>query len=148
MQTAGTPVSQSCDGGSVIIGNADATCDEGGMGLFQLDAGTQEETVAKYGADVVELEGNIDHGIDHVLDDLAKCNVASGTDTAALTAWLNGATHGTPDYDRWFTCVARYYNGCLAEKGCDEAKRAGQYKDATEALAREFGLTYWTPKEK
>jgi hypothetical protein len=143
MQSPGTPRSRSCDGGSVTIGNADASCDDGGMGLFQLDAGTQAETVAKYGADVVELEGNIDHAIDHVLDDVERCEL--GTDTIA---WLNGARHGTADYDRWFTCIAREYNGCRSENGCDEAKRASQYKSATESIATEFGLTYWTPKTK
>ena len=144
-QTTGTPSSRSCNGGSVVIGNADATCDDGGMGLFQLDAGKQADTVAKYGADVVELEGNIDHGIQHVLDDVVACKL--GTDDASAATWLNAATHGTPEYDRFFTCIARQYNGCRAENGCNEAKRAEQYKAATEAIAKEFGLTYWTPKE-
>lgn len=144
MQSADTPVSQSCHGGSVVIGNADASCDDGGMGLFQLDAGKQADTVAKYGADVVELDGNIDDGIEHILDDVIACG--HGPDVTAAATWLNGALHGTADYDAWFTCVARNYNGCRSEKGCDEAKRAGQYKDATESVAKEFGLTYWTPK--
>ncbi|MFO0739994.1 MAG: hypothetical protein U0270_29115 [Labilithrix sp.] len=146
MQSAGIPSSASCHGGSVVIGNADATCDDGGMGLFQLDAGTQADTVAKYGADVVELDGNIDHGIEHVLGDVIACGL--GADVAAAAIWLNAAVHGTADYDRFFTCVARQYNGCKSENGCDEAKRAGQYRSATESIAREFGLTYWTPKEK
>lgn len=146
MQSADIPASLSCRGGSVVIGNADATCDDGGMGLFQLDAGKQADTIAKYGADVVELEGNIDHGIQHVLDDVVACKL--GTDDATAATWLNAATHGTPEYDRFFTCVARQYNGCKSENGCDEAKRADQYKAAAESVAREFGLTYWTPKKE
>jgi hypothetical protein len=130
----------------VVIGNADASCDDGGMGLFQLDAGKQADTIAKYGAGVVELDGNIDDGLAHLLDDVAACGLA--TDAASAVTWMNGALHGTADYDTWFTCVARQYNGCRSERGCDEAKRAGQYKDATESVAREFGLTYWTPKTK
>jgi hypothetical protein len=146
MQSAGTPASASCHGGSVVIGNADVTCDDGGMGLFQLDAGKQADTIAKYGADVVEVDGNIDHAFDHVLADVIACGVA--TDAASAVTWMNGALHGNADYDRWFTCVARQYNGCRSEKGCDEAKRADQYEQATETVAREFGLTYWTPKTK
>lgn len=144
LQSADTPRSASCRGGSVLIGNADATCDDGGMGLFQLDAGRQADTVATYGADVVELDGNVDHAIAHVLADVVACDLAS--DRATALTWLNGARQGTADYDRWFTCVARQYNGCRAERGCDEAKRADQYRSATESVAREFGLTYWTPK--
>lgn len=146
MQSAGTPASASCHGGSVVIGNADASCDDGGMGLFQLDAGKQADTVAKYGADVVELNGNIDHAIEHILDDVIACG--HGPDVTGAAEWLDGAVHGSADYDAWFTCVARYYNGCRSERGCDEAKRADQYRSATEAVAREFGLTYWTPKTK
>ena len=145
-QSADTPASTSCRGGSVVVGNADATCDDGGLGLFQLDAGKQTDTIAKYGADVVELEGNIDHAIDHVLADVIACGL--GADAAAAATWFNAAVHGSPEYERWFTCVAREYNGCRAEKGCDEDKRAGQYRTSTENVAREFGLTYWTPKTK
>jgi hypothetical protein len=149
-QNADTPKSQSCKGHSVTIGNADGTCSQGGMGVFQIDAGTQEQTVAKYGSKVVEVEGNTELAIDHVLNDLWNCSDTpdfgkdENTAKQKAIAWMNGVKRGTADYDKWFQCVAKHYNGCVAP-GCAQNTRANQYKTDTEALVSEFGVGYWTP---
>ncbi len=146
-QSAGTPRSRSCNGGSVIVGNADPTCDDGGLGLFQIDNGTQEETIAAYGERVLELDGNTDIGIDKILGALWSCPDTPnfGADRATAyenaAAWMNGAHPGTHDYAVYFTCIAKDYNGCVGS--CNTAARAAQYQSDTDALVSEFGAAYW-----
>jgi hypothetical protein len=146
-QTPGTPRSTSCRGGSVTVGNADGTCDQGGLGLFQIDRGTQEDTVRAYGARVVELDGNVDIGIDYILDAMWQCdltpNFGSERNAAYQKAaqWMNGVRRGSNDYATYFTCIARHYNGCVGS--CNTAARAAQYRGDTDSLVSEFGDAYW-----
>src|SRR5688572_23649100 len=62
------PNSPSCGGGPVIAGAADGPCSDqqGGLGMFQFDAGTYAQTIARDGEDVLLLEGNIAQGLEFV----------------------------------------------------------------------------------
>src|SRR5205823_1287616 len=61
------PSSPDCGGGPVIAGAADGPCSaqQGGLGMFQFDAGTFSDTIAKYGDDVVTVPGQTSHAIDY-----------------------------------------------------------------------------------
>lgn len=143
-QDPATPPSHSCQGRSVTIGNFDPNCGQGGLGVFQIDAGTQQDTIRVYGARVLELSGNTEIAIDHVINDLKACKYTPHfySDWEAIV-WLNSATRGTDKYEDWFQCLARHYNGCKEENGCNQANRAGEYRADTEALVREFGAGFW-----
>lgn len=144
MQDPAIPRSRSCGGRSVTVGNFDPGCGQGGLGVFQIDAGTQQDTVRVHGARVVELAGNTEIAIDHVINDLKACKYLPKlySDWDAIV-WLNGVKRGTAEYESWFQCVARHYNGCREENGCNQARRANEYKVDTEALIRELGADYW-----
>lgn len=151
-QAPSLPKSKSCKGGSVTIGNADGTCEAGGLGLFQIDRGSQQDTVAVYGPRVLEVEGNTEIGIDYILDSQINCIEPDGPPSFGpdpeqwrrkATDWINGIKRGTANYNTFFTCVARYYNGCLERDGCDTAARAAEYRQNTEALITEFGEAYF-----
>jgi hypothetical protein len=153
-QTPGTPSSQSCGGDSVLVGNSDPSCDEGGLGLFQIDKGTQEQTIATVGTKVLELDGNIDLGITNIIEAVWHCQdtPAFGNDAATaypqVITWMNGARQGTTDYDTYMGCIAQLYNGCgkgctLSTCNCDYNERKGQYRNDTDALVSEFGDAYW-----
>jgi hypothetical protein len=60
------PSSPDCGGGPVIAGAADGPCsaEQGGLGMFQFDAGTFADTLAKYGGDVLTVAGQTTHAID------------------------------------------------------------------------------------
>jgi hypothetical protein len=140
-QSAGTPLSPSCGGGSVLVGNADSSCDHGGLGLFQIDYGTQKQTIAHYGKRVLALEGNIDIGIDHILNDLWVCSLTPswGSDAtvahAKAIAWLNAAKRGTAAYNTFFMCMSRHYNGAGTQAQAD------YYKAKTEEMFQKYGNT-------
>ncbi|MDQ3366583.1 MAG: hypothetical protein M3680_14260 [Myxococcota bacterium] len=138
-QSSGTPTSASCRGGSVLVGNADPSCDQGGLGLFQLDAGTQRQTIARYGRRVLEIEGNIDLGITHILEDLWRCSLTpswgSDRDLALARArtWLNNATRGSAAYGTFFMCMSRHYNGAGTQA------QANYYRERTEEVFARYG---------
>jgi hypothetical protein len=138
-QSAGTPVSPSCGGGSVLVGNADSSCDQGGLGLFQIDYGTQKQTIAHYGASVLSLNGNIGFGIDHILEDVRVCSLTPsfGSDHAVAIqrakTWLNGVRRGSSDYATFFTCMSRHYNGAGTQA------QANYYRNKTEEVFTKYG---------
>jgi hypothetical protein len=140
-QSAGTPTSPSCGGGSVLVGNADSSCDQGGLGLFQIDYGTQEQTIAHYGARVLALDGNIDIGIDHILNDLWICSLTPSWGSNATVAhakaiaWLNAAKRGTAAYNTFFMCMSRHYNGAGTQAEAD------YYKAKTEDVFAHYATT-------
>src|SRR4249920_1385256 len=51
------PASPSCGGGPIIAGSADGPCAamQGGLGMFQFDAGTYADTVNTYGPDILTI---------------------------------------------------------------------------------------------
>lgn len=145
LQDPGTPRSRSCEGRSVTVGNFDPGCSQGGLGAFQIDAGTQQDTIRTYGARVLELSGNTQIAIDHVINDLKACKyLPKFYSSWEATVWLNNAKRGTAAYESWFQCLARHYNGCKEENGCNQASRANEYKVDTEALVRELGAGFWS----
>jgi len=69
------PASPSC-GGPIIAGSADGPCAamQGGLGMFQFDAGTWADTLATYGDAILTEEGNtaqaVSFGVDKVMLDI------------------------------------------------------------------------------
>ena len=61
------PPSPDCGGGPVIAGSADGPCSirEGGLGMFQFDAGTFDDTLGRYGNHVLTVDGQIGAAIDY-----------------------------------------------------------------------------------
>ncbi|MBM4290788.1 MAG: hypothetical protein FJ138_04575, partial [Deltaproteobacteria bacterium] len=107
------PASQSCGGGPVVAGSGDGSCahKQGGLGLFQLDAGTYSQTIAREGHAVLTLDGNIDAGLDFILRMIRDERGLSSN--AAAVEWLNGARVGNARYSEWITLVVERYNGCV-----------------------------------
>lgn len=138
-QSVGTPTSPSCGGGSVLVGNADPSCDQGGLGLFQIDYGTQKQTIAHYGAKVLALNGNVEIGIEHILNDLRLCSLTPsfGSDATVARqkaiAWLNNATRGSAAYNTFMMCMSRHYNGAGTQA------QANYYRTKTEEVFNKYG---------
>src|SRR6478609_5725095 len=51
------PASPSCNGGPIIAGAADGPCSamQGGLGMFQFDAGTYTDTINTYGQSILTI---------------------------------------------------------------------------------------------
>lgn len=138
------PHSDYC-GGPVIAGSGDGPCslEQGGLGMYQLDAGTYTDTLATYGNDVVELHGQIDKGVGVIVQKVWHCpNTPHFNNEGEVVAWLNGATPGTGDYEVFLSAMAYCYNGCQPGWSCYEPMRAN-YRAGVQGLLDAFGQDYW-----
>ncbi len=141
------PSSFSC-GDAVLAGSGDGPCNirQGGLGMYQLDSGTHAQTIAQHGERVLELDGNIDIGIDFILHKVEICQntpVFGARDD--VIAWVNGAVPGTSDFDEFHRAMASCYNGCSVAV-CGRAlhdQRFTQYRDSTWRMLDEMGDAFW-----
>lgn len=143
------PHADSC-GGAVLAGSGDGPCNirQGGLGMFQLDAGTHGQTVATYGAHVVELDGNIDAGIEIIIHKVEICpNTPVFANRDEVIAWINGAIPGTAEFDVFHHAMASCYNGCTIDV-CGVAlhnERMRGYRDSSLSMLEEMGVAFWFP---
>ncbi len=140
------PGSPDCGGGPVIAGSGDGPCadQQGGLGMFQFDAGTYADTLNAYGADVLTVAGNTSHAIDYVVHmvKISSYTTNAETDAKAL-AWVAGFDVGDGALrDQWIKTVTHYYNGCKPAYAC-WAQRYAHYDDSLQTVIDETGLPFW-----
>ncbi|MCX5748134.1 MAG: hypothetical protein NT062_37215 [Proteobacteria bacterium] len=139
------PASPSCGGAPIIAGSADGPCslEQGGLGMFQFDAGTYAQTVAAYGDDVLTVEGNTALAVNFVVGK-AKLDIAGVTDWRSAMAWMNAVplTSGAPELDAWAQLLACRYNGCCSTSATCTS-RANGYRDNALAVYGEMGAAFW-----
>ena len=147
------PSSPDCGGGPVIAGSADGPCSaqQGGLGMFQFDAGTFSQTLARYGNDVLTIDGQIRNAIDYSTN-MVKISVYTTnaeTDDKAR-AWLNNYDPNNATLrNQWISTVVRYYNGCQPGWSC-WGPRYQTYSDGYFAAINDpGGLGFWgTPARR
>lgn len=139
------PNSPSCEGGPVIAGAADGPCsaEQGGLGMYQFDAGTYADTLARDGEDILLLEGNIAKAVDFVLTRVTEEIDGAGSWESAI-AWLNSIPMeaGTPLMEAWASMIVCRYNGCCSDAAVCLERRAN-YRDNAIDLYSEYGPEFW-----
>lgn len=138
------PHSNYC-GGPVIAGSGDGPCShkQGGLGMYQLDAGTYSQTLASYGSDIVEIDAQIDAGVDIIISKVWHCpNTPHYDNEAAVIAWLNAAKPGTAKYETFLSAMAYCYNGTPPSSSNFQNMRAN-YRAGVTKLVDAFGDAYW-----
>lgn len=144
------PASPSCDGAPVIAGGADGACAAraGGLGMFQLDAGSHAATVAAHGDAILTVEGNTAQAVAFVVAKVMR-DVPGVDDWHAAVAWLNAVplVAGEPRTEAWARLLACRYNGCCARTPACGAK-ARRYRDAAIALHADLGPTFWRTADR
>lgn len=139
------PASPSCGGGPVIAGSGDGACSiqQGGLGMFQFDAGTYSQTLALYGSDVLTLEGNIAQAVEFVAEKVNQ-DVAGINTRAEALAWINAIpmVKGDPITEKWASILACRYNGCCSTSTTCTTRRA-KYRDNAIDIYNEFGAAFW-----
>ncbi|MDB4958425.1 MAG: hypothetical protein JWO36_5994 [Myxococcales bacterium] len=144
------PASSSCNGGPVIAGSADGPCSlqQGGLGMFQFDAGTYAQTVAAYGPDILTVSGNTAQAVWFV-NDKVILDINGVKDWLAANDWLDGIVMqaGTPRLERWATLMACRYNGCCATSTLCTT-RANGYRDNALASFTDMGAAFWKTSDR
>lgn len=141
------PGSVDCGGGPVLAGGGDGPCSimEGGLGMFQFDGGTFDETINRDGDGVLLLSGNVTRAVDFVVDMvMGSVYVDADTSTpAAAKAWMNTVVVDGAGWDAWIQTVTHYYNGCTPS-GCGVYdQRFQHYSDSGADVYFEMGADFW-----
>lgn len=142
------PPSDDCDGGPVIAGAGDGPCDEqrGGLGMFQFDAGTYADTLAREGMRILSTDGNIEAAVDFVLAMVQRSDYVPGIfDEQDAIAWLNRVRPYDGDYTIWLQTVVRYYNGCVPGRCGAYDEKVEHYDAHLRARYEELGHEFWYP---
>jgi len=154
--------SSACGGGRILAGGHDGTCDQGGLGMFQFDNGSQSQTRNHWlytgmwptgnrrKHDVADLGGNIRASIDFVL---FKAWYSSYTpyfpSQQSMYDWVNSIRPipGDPDFEHWLGFLAYNYNGQpLYSQGWYNVKT--KYRNATVSIYNNLGgFDFWYADE-
>lgn len=144
------PASPSCGGDPVIAGGADGPCSaqQGGLGMFQFDAGTYADTIATYGDQILTLDGNTRQAVAFVIDKVEQ-DVDGAGDWLSAAEWINSVPMDAkdPKMKQWAGILACRYNGCCsASSTC--TTRANGYRDNAIAVYQEMGAAFWKTSDR
>jgi hypothetical protein len=141
------PASPDCGGGPVIAGASDGPCSiqQGGLGMFQFDAGTFNDTLATYGNSVLTIDGQIGHAINYVTNMVKISAYTTNAETdAKARAWINNFDPGNATLrDQWIKTVLRYYNGCQPQWSCWQPRYKTYSDGFFAALNDPGGAGFW-----
>jgi len=131
----------------VIAGAGDGPCNllQGGLGIFQFDGGTFDQTLARDGVEILTIEGNVAHVIPFVTNMVIRSMFIDGVDTEVQALdWMNQVPiqPGDARYEAWISTVTRYYNGCSPTSSCWMTRR-GHYETNTREIDAEMGAAFW-----
>ena len=139
------PASPTCDGGPVIAGAGDGPCrlKQGGLGMFQFDGGTFDQTLRRDGTAILTIEGNVDRAVDFVVDKVIQDIPGISTSAEAL-AWMNSIAMDTSTtrMQQWGSLMACRYNGCCNSSATCRTRRAGYMNNAVKAY-KGAGAAFW-----
>jgi len=139
------PPSVDCGGGPVVAGAGDGPCAlmEGGLGMFQFDGGTFDETIARDGDGVLLLSGNVTRAVDFVVNMVMGSVYVDVSTAEEAKAWMNTVTVDGAGWDAWIQTVTHYYNGCTPS-GCGVYEQRYQhYSDNGADVFFEQGEDFW-----
>lgn len=144
------PASSSCGGGPIIAGSADGPCadQQGGLGMFQFDAGTYAQTVSTYGPTILTVEGNTAQAVEFVIERMQQ-SIAGVDDWMGATGWINEVpmVAGDPLTEQWADFLACRYNGCCSGSSLCNSRAAG-YRDNAIDIYNEMGPAFWATADR
>jgi hypothetical protein len=141
------PYSADC-GGPVVAGAGDGPCADrqGGLGMFQFDAGTYDMTLAREGDRVLSIAGNVAAAVDFVIAMVIRSVYISGVDTREQAiAWINDVRIDNGQWDAWVRTTTHYYNGCTPSASCFPSRYA-RYRDHMIDIYNEMGASFWVTR--
>lgn len=139
------PVSPDCNDGPVVAGAGDGPCEDrqGGLGMFQFDAGNYDDTLKREGDRILTIDGNVAAAVDFVVAMLIRSTDIDGVeDEAEAIAWSNDVRPDNERWDPWISTVTRYYNGCAPDASCWTSRYA-LYEGRTRGVFDELGAKFW-----
>lgn len=143
------PASPSCNGGPIIAGAADGPCSamQGGLGMFQFDAGTYADTLSTYGDSVLTIEGNTAQAVNFVV--VRAIQDKHATDWLTAVDWMNKVKMdiSTMSMMEWASFIVCRYNGCCSTSATCTS-RANGYRDNAITAFEEMGAEFWDTSQR
>lgn len=143
------PASPSCNGGPIIAGAADGPCSamQGGLGMFQFDAGTYADTLSTYGDSVLTIEGNTAQAVNFVV--VRAIQDKHATDWLTAVDWMNKVKMdiSTTSMMEWASFIVCRYNGCCSTSATCTS-RANGYRDNAITAFEEMGAEFWDTSQR
>jgi hypothetical protein len=140
------PASPSCNGGPIIAGAADGPCSDmqGGLGMFQFDAGTYAQTLSTYGPSILTIEGNTAQAVSFV-EERVEQSIMGIDDWLAAVGWMNAVPMSAtdPKMQDWADFIVCRYNGCCTLTNATCQSRAAGYRDNAIKAFEEMGADFW-----
>lgn len=140
------PNSVDCGGGPTVAGAGDGPCHlrEGGIGMFQFDAGTFDDTLRREGNRILTIAGNTQAAVDFVVRMVIdSVYIAGVSNRAEAIAWMNGVRVDNDRFHPWIQTVTHYYNGCRPSYSC-YSQRYAHYRDNAVGVWNEMGgASFW-----
>jgi len=130
----------------VIAGSADGPCadEQGGLGMFQFDAGTYAETLAREGEGILSVAGNVAAAVSFVVRMVKRSRYIDGVDTdEEALAWMNEVRTTNELFRPWIQTVTHYYNGCVPGSCSVYESRYMSYQENCERMLEELGDVFW-----
>ena len=144
------PNSPSCSNMPILAGGADGPCSamQGGLGMFQFDAGTYTDTVNTYGDSVLTVEGNSAFAVSFVIDKV-QLDVQGADNWLTAADWINDVPMSASDpvMNQWASILACRYNGCCSSSATCTT-RANGYRDNALAVFDEMGADFWRTADR
>ena len=144
------PASPSCGGEPIIAGGADGPCADmqGGLGMFQFDAGTYAQTLAAYGPSILTVEGNTAQAVSFVAERLDQ-SITGVDGWLSAMSWMNNVplVAGDPMSDQWGQFLACRYNGCCSGSATCRS-RGDAYRDNAIDIYAEMGPEFWRTADR
>jgi len=141
------PSSPECGGGPVIAGSMDGDCGsrQGGLGMFQFDAGTHAETLNRYGASILTVDGQVGAVVEYVVNMVRVSRYTTNAETdAKARAWINNFdVNNATLRDQWIRTVLQYYNGCQPGWNCWNPRYRTYSDGMWTAVNEPGGLVFW-----
>jgi hypothetical protein len=116
---------------------------QGGLGMFQFDAGTYDQTVAAYGPQILTIEGNSAQAVWFVIDKV-EMDIPNATTWLDAAAWMNKVPLDSSDatMNQWAALLACRYNGCCSTSTLCTT-RANGYRDNAITAYNDMGGDFW-----
>ena len=140
------PSSPDCGGGPVVAGAGDGPCSlqQGGLGMFQFDGWTFDQTLKRDGDQILTVAGNVNRAVDFVLNMVRISAHTSNSETPEKAAqWIRDFDPNNATLRKqWITTVTHYYNGCPPGGSCFP-ERYSKYDAGLQIVLDESGLPFW-----
>lgn len=139
------PPSADCGGGPIVAGTEAGPCAarEGGLGMFQIDHGDHDDTLAREGERILTLDGSIEAAVDRSVAMLQESRFVDVSTRTEALEFMNRVRPGSDGYHEWLQTLTAYADGCPPGECSVYETRYADHDKTHRELVTEMGENFW-----